>query len=243
MSGGARNEAVIFGYLKSLGFTDAGAAAALGNFEVETGSKPFSPTAYNAGERAIGIAQWEGARRTALQAYAAAHGGKETDLAMQLGYLGTELRGGYRRILRVMQTTNDPTAAAAVWDVGAGGANSGTGFENSSGDATGLRQSDAGFIYSAIRTGALTAKKAPGVPGGVATVDGGGLGGVLNDLGGAAGTIGGGVVSAAEALNPFSWFGDLMRQVAALVIKAMFVLLGLGTMLLGLYATARKATQ
>lgn len=145
-SSNASNEAQIYGYLISQGFPASDAAGALGNLQVESG---FSPTAYNAGEGAIGIAQWEGGRRTALQNYAAAHGGKETDLAMQLGYLGQELKHGYSSVLRTFTTgpVEAPAAAAAIWDAD---------FEASAGTTRTQRVNNAQTIYQQITTGALT---------------------------------------------------------------------------------------
>jgi len=152
--GTSSNEATILAFLEDqLGVTPAAAAGVLGNFQVESG---FDPTQPNPGEGAIGIAQWEGGRRTQLQAYAAAHGGSETDLTMQLGYLAQELTGPYSKVLAFLRKTNDPAAAAAYFDVGPGGPNSGTGFENSSGDATQTRQADAQTIYAQIKIGALS---------------------------------------------------------------------------------------
>jgi hypothetical protein len=143
-------ESQIYGYLENtLGFSPAGAAGALGNLQVESG---FSPTAYNANEGAIGIGQWEGGRRAALQAYAAAHGGKETDLAMQLGYLGQELRNSYGSVLTYMRSATSPSAAAAEWDAN---------YEVSAGTTRTQRVNDAQTISQQITMGQLTASASP----------------------------------------------------------------------------------
>ena len=92
------NLATIVSFFKSKGLPDYLIAGIVGNLSVESG---FSPTAYNAGEGAIGLAQWEGGRRTALQQWAAAHGGTETDLQMQLSFLWHEMN------------TTDPSARLA----------------------------------------------------------------------------------------------------------------------------------
>jgi len=224
------NEAIIYGYaINQLHTTKAGAAALEANAQVESS---WDPTSLNAREGAIGLFQWEGGRRLALQRYAAAHGGKETDLAMQLGYLGQELTGPYRKVLSFLQTTNDPAAAAAYVDVGPGGRGSGTGFENSSGDATLIRQGDAQTIYGQIQHGQLTAKKAPpGTP----LVPGGGRGvsdSVLNDVTSSVADTTSSVVDTIGSLFDFTW-------VVQLVLKSSFTIGGLSLVALGLYAAAQ----
>lgn len=146
----ASNESTIYGYLENtLGFSPAGAAGALGNLEVESS---FNPTAYNANEGAIGIAQWEGGRRAALQAYAAAHGGKETDLAIQLGYLGQELRNSFDSVLSYMRSAASPSSAATEWDAN---------FERSAGTTRSERIGNAQTISQQITMGQLTATASP----------------------------------------------------------------------------------
>lgn len=131
-------EAAIDSYLQSLGFTKAGRAGALGNIQVESG---FSPTAYNAGEGAIGICQWELGRRTALQAYAKAHGSTETDLNMQLGYMRAELLSSKSPVYLYMRATGDPSSAAAYWDQY---------YEGSAGTTRQERISNAVSIYAGL---------------------------------------------------------------------------------------------
>jgi hypothetical protein len=146
------NESIILGFLDTLIGNPAGDAAALANFQQESN---FDPTAYNPGEGAIGLAQWEKGRRTGptgLQAYAAAHGGKETDLAMQLGYLGQELTGPYSSVLSYLRGAKDPGAAAAYFDQN---------FEGSSGSTRNNRISYAETIYQQIQNGTLTPSNAP----------------------------------------------------------------------------------
>lgn len=141
----AGNEAYIYGYLtRTLGFTDAGAAAAMGNMEVES---TFSPTAYNPTEHAIGEVQWEGGRRTNLQEWARAHGGNETDIAMQMSFMGHELSTSYPDVLTAMRTATDPGTAAAYWDQH---------YEVSSGTTRTDRVSNARQIFNMIRSGTLT---------------------------------------------------------------------------------------
>lgn len=104
----------ILAYLRGpLGLSPAQAAGVAGNLQVESG---LDPTAENKAEGAIGLAQWEGGRRTALQRFAAASGGSETDLSTQLGFLGSELHGSESGALQHLMATSDPSSAAAAFD-------------------------------------------------------------------------------------------------------------------------------
>lgn len=146
-------EQQILGYLQgTLGFSSAGAAGALGNLEVESG---WNPTAANPNEGAIGIAQWEGGRRTSLDAYAAKTGGSEKSLGTQLGYLANELKNSYSGVLAYMRRATNPAAAAAEWDAN---------YEGSAGTTRSARVSDAQTIYQQMASGAIT-----GVTGGAAS--------------------------------------------------------------------------
>lgn len=121
----------------SLGFTKAGRAGALGNMQVESG---FSTTAYNPNEGAIGLCQWEGGRRTALDAYAKAHGSTETDINMQLGYMRAELLSAYSPVYLYMRGASDPSAAATFWNL----------HYEVSADRSGDREANAVRIYSGL---------------------------------------------------------------------------------------------
>lgn len=192
-AGTASSEQRIADFLRLQGASPAAVAGILGNFQVESG---FDPAASNPAEGAIGLAQWEGGRRTALDAYAAATHGSETSLATQLGYLMTELQGRYAGVWAAIRNATDPARAAALWDVGPGGPNSGTGFENSSGSATAERMNNARSIYQQITTGqVLTGGSAAGPVSGPAGASG------LADLGG------GGILG---AVSPVSWFSELL---------------------------------
>lgn len=136
----ANMEAAIASFLAGKGMPQAGIAAVLGNFKVESGD---SPTAYNANEGAIGFGQWEGGRRTALQAYAKAHGSTETDPNMQLGYFWQELQGGYSSVLSTLMSATDPGAAAAAFDAH---------YEVSSGSSRAQRVSNAVSYMPQVQT-------------------------------------------------------------------------------------------
>lgn len=107
------NLATIVSFFKSKGLPDYLIAGIVGNLSVESG---FSPTAYNAGEGAIGLAQWEGGRRTALQQWAAAHGGTETDLQMQLSFLWHEMNTTESANWQQVQQAKTVQQAATYWD-------------------------------------------------------------------------------------------------------------------------------
>lgn len=245
-----QNEAAIYGWLVGTEhLTGAEAAGVLGNAQVESN---FDPTASNPREGAIGLFQWEGGRRTALQRYAAAHHGKETDLQMQLGYLGTELAGGYSSVLARLRAATSPQDAARIWDVGPGGTNSGTGFENSSGAADQQRQSNAATIYGQITRGQLGpasqlggtyAPAAGDLPGSIVSAAGA-ASGALGDAGGAAlaGAAGLPATLAASAIGALGSAFSL-GGVGALVVKAMFTGGALGLAVLGAYAAAHPARE
>lgn len=223
---------------RTFGLDAAEVSGIEGNAQVESG---FRTTAYNAGEGAIGLFQWEGGRRTALQRYAAAHGLQETDLAAQEGYLAQELRGPYAGVLSLIRRSHDPGQVAAIWDVGPGGAGSGTGFENSSGAATAQRVADARAIYGRVSTGK------PINQGGTAT-------------GGAAGFAGGATFTNFPGGNwdPLNWPGSIAGSAASaagdvaggilkvalpFVTKAVFLTGGLALVVVGLHRSTQPARE
>jgi hypothetical protein len=131
------NERYIAETLASYGLDNVHIAAILGNLDTESG---FDPKAYNPGENAIGIAQWEGSRRTALQAFAAHRNTSETDLATQVAFLWRELgqrgqRGGFL-------ATSGVNAAAHYWQ---------SQFEVSDPSTLGAREANARSILATIR--------------------------------------------------------------------------------------------
>lgn len=219
-------EAVEYGYLHGMGLSDQAAAAFLGNFEVESG---FRPTAANANEGAIGIAQWEGGRRSnGLDVFAAQHGLAETDIAAQLGYLKQELTGPYAAALTDAQRAPDVSSAAAAVDAE---------FEGSAGTTRSARISNAQTILGQIQSGALSGTQAPGIgagansisfnPGGVLGGIGGALtGGLLPELAGAS----------ASDLLPWNWGGDIksvVNVIISFVLKMGFVVGGITLVVLG----------
>lgn len=128
------------------GFSRAGRAGALGNIQVESAGT-FSPTITNPEEGAIGIAQWEGGRRTELQSFAASMGLKETDLAAQLAFMKHELDTTRLDVYGYMRLASDPSSAAAYWDEF---------YEGSSGQARQQREDNAVRIYATLSEPAVS---------------------------------------------------------------------------------------
>ena len=203
----------------TVGLSPRQAAGVLGNAQVESG---FDPTALNAREGAIGLFQWEKGRRSALDAYASAHHLAETDPAAQIGYLNTELAGPYAQVVADIRGTSDPATAARLWDVGPGGVNSGTGFENSSGSTTGERMADAQSIYAQLAAGQpLTAGATTSAT----------LTGSAGGSSGAQGAFGG-------PLNPANWGSEFATAVVPWIVRIAAGLAGATLVIVGLAHTS-----
>lgn len=206
------NLAQIDAFLAAHGEGTAQRAGIEANLETESG---WNPGASNSAEGAIGIAQWEGGRRTGpngLDAYAASTHGSETSLQTQLGYLWSELTGPYQSVLSAINGTNDPATVARDWDVGSGGVNSGTGFENSSGSTTQTRINNARTLYAQLGAG--------GIAGGATSATSSGAQSLTDAQG-----IG----------NPLNIGKDAINSVRTIVFTGLFVLGGLGLVAAGLY--------
>jgi hypothetical protein len=237
----ATNEQQLAAFLASKGLGSAQIAGILANLKNESG---FNPGSYNAGEGAIGIAQWEGGRRAALDQYAVATGGSETSLATQEGYLWQELTHSYASVLAAIRATSDPGTVAADWDVGPGGPQSGTGFENSSGSTTQQRIADARSIYAQLASGQLTgagasssgASGSSGAAGITATPANfpGGAWDPLNWPGEVAGAAGNAAGAAA---------GGVLKIVLPFMTKAAFLVGGLGLVIVGLYRSSQGVRE
>lgn len=130
----ADNAQTIRRFLLNHGLTPAQAAGVMGNIEVESG---FNPGTYNSGEGAIGIVQWEGGRRSALQQFAAARGTSETDLETQLEFMWHEWQTSEAAAFRQIKSSTTASQAAAADDQY---------YERSSGSSRQARISDAEVI-------------------------------------------------------------------------------------------------
>jgi len=104
----------IYQYLISkYGFTPAQAAGILGNMQVESS---FNTGAYNAGEGAIGLCQWEGGRRTALEHFAASQGKPASDWQVQVDFMMSELHGSEKGAYNAIMSATTAGDAAAAFD-------------------------------------------------------------------------------------------------------------------------------
>jgi hypothetical protein len=126
----------IYEYLIQKGFTPAQAAGILGNMQVESG---FDTGAYNPAEGAIGLCQWEGGRRTALEAFAA--GRDIGDWHTQVDFMMSELSGSESGALGHIKSAQTPGDAAAAFDQF---------YERSSGEARGQRVANANSIAQTL---------------------------------------------------------------------------------------------
>lgn len=137
----ASNADKIAAFLAGKGLSKPDIAGLMGNFQVESS---FNPAALNKKEGAIGIAQWERGRRTALDQYAAQTGGSEQSLATQEGYLWSELSGPYSSVLDAIRGMTDPAQVAAYVDAK---------YEVSAGTSRAKRVADAQAIYQQMQAG------------------------------------------------------------------------------------------
>lgn len=106
------NALTAFAYLIKKGLNPAQAAGIVGNLWQESG---LNPNANNPSEGAMGIAQWEGGRRTNLYAFANQVGTPANDFNTQLDFLWYELTGSESASLSDLKQTNTPGSAAATF--------------------------------------------------------------------------------------------------------------------------------
>jgi hypothetical protein len=102
----------LFDYFLEQGLTAAQAAGVLGNMQTESG---FRTDAYNPGEGAIGLCQWEGGRRTALENFAARQGRPVTDWRVQAAFVMHELMGSENGAFVSLRQCRTPGEAARVF--------------------------------------------------------------------------------------------------------------------------------
>ncbi|MEU0500698.1 phage tail tip lysozyme [Nocardia sp. NPDC005998] len=141
ISGGQQAKASeIYQYLRKKGFTPEQAAGILGNMQVESG---FDTGAYNPAEGAIGLCQWEGGRRHALEAFAASDPQHRsvTDWSLQVDFMIHELKGSESGAYGHLTSATSAAAAAAAFDQY---------YERSSGEARGKRVANANSIASSM---------------------------------------------------------------------------------------------
>ncbi len=163
---GGNTVATIVAFLQGKGLSSPAIAGILGNMQTESG---FSTTALNAGEGAIGLVQWEGGRRTALQNYARSVGKTESDLGVQLNFMWQELSGSYSGALNAIRSATSATAAATAWDAQ---------YEVSAGTTRADRIANANaWLSSNFQSGGNGVTASGSGAGGSVTSSGGGAGG------------------------------------------------------------------
>lgn len=237
----ANDEALMYQHLAAEGLPLPDIAGIMGNAQVESG---FNPAATNPREGAVGFFQWEGGRKSQLDALAAARGTSDTDPNTQLAFLDQELAGPYAAVMANLRSTNDPAVAARYFDVGPGGTNSGTGFENSSGSATGTRESFAQAIFGQISHGQIPAGAAGGVQD-VSVKHGTWLNplnwpaNIYDDTVVAGGQAAGNAVGSAAS----GVAGGVLKVVLPFATKVTFVVAGLAIIGLGLYRASAPERQ
>ncbi len=236
----------ITSFLLGKGLTREQVAGIAGNLKIESG---YSPTAYNPNENAIGIAQWQGGRRSRLQAYAAQVGGKETDLTVQLGFLWHELTGTESGALTHLATATTPAAAASAFDQY---------YERSSGAARQARINAANTLYPRIgpsagqpgytwnpNTGMANEQGQPFRGAGTAYTTG--TGGVPWDPSLPPGSPGGPPITAESPYDRGTVAGQIWDAIsgpwAAFAKSAMFVLGGVALVVVGLAVAAKPAVS
>jgi hypothetical protein len=195
--------ATIVNFFRNKGLPDKIIAAILGNMQTESG---FNTGASNAAEGAIGLAQWEGGRRTALQQYAAQRGTSETDLNTQLNFMyDHELSNApYNTILGEMNSAPSAGAAAAIWDQK---------YEGSSGAARSQRMAQAeSFAASGLSSAGVS----------VGTSSGGGGQAFMQSAGGAPATLSPAQQKAAllAGIGPLASLLTSVPELSALLNKA-----------------------
>lgn len=120
--------------------TPAQASGILGNMQTESS---FNTAAYNKGEGAIGLIQWEGPRRTALENYANAQGRPVTDWKLQVDFMMHELQTSESGAWAKIQQADTPAQVAAAFDKY---------YERSAGTSRGERMANAENIHRTIAT-------------------------------------------------------------------------------------------
>lgn len=238
MAVNSANAADIGQFLASKGLTAPQIAGVLGNFQVESGFNPSEP---NAKEGAIGLAQWEGPRRTALDNFASQTGGSETSLATQEGFLWAELNGPEKGSLSALLKQSTAAGAATVFDED---------YERSAAASRPTRVADANAIFS--KMSAAPGPSQVSAPNGSsiqtagvewAKLGSGGIGGTLgNLLNNPFGTVAGAAASDAGSLAS-SAVGSVWSSAAPDVYRISIGFLAGGLVLAGLYLAAKPAVH
>lgn len=193
------NEVALLNNLETtFGLTAAQAAGVAGNAQTESG---FSTSASNPKEGAIGLFQWEGGRRTALDSLAQSMNLPETSITAQLAYLDQELKGPYAQALSQVKASSTAGTAAGYFNAD---------FERSLGTVVGNPTAGASTPSRVANANAILGQF-PGVAAG--TTGGGGIGGVITGVGGAVGGGVGTVVGDVEGIitSPLAFLQEIYK--------------------------------
>jgi hypothetical protein len=126
----------LYDYFVEKGFSPAQASGILGNIQTESS---FKTNAYNSGEGAIGLCQWEGGRRTELESFAKSEGKPVTDWHVQADFIMHELNGSEKGAMAAIKAADTPQQAALAFQ---------SKYERSA--SLGDRASNAGNIYQQL---------------------------------------------------------------------------------------------
>lgn len=102
----------LYDYFVEKGFTPAQASGILGNIQTESS---FKTNAYNSGEGAIGLCQWEGGRRTELENFARQEGKPVTDWHVQADFIMHELTHSESGAYQAIKAAQTPEQAAQAF--------------------------------------------------------------------------------------------------------------------------------
>ncbi|MCC7529725.1 MAG: hypothetical protein IT342_14475 [Candidatus Melainabacteria bacterium] len=126
----------LYDYFIEKGFTPAQSSGILGNIQAESS---FRTDAYNSNENAIGLCQWQGGRRTALEAFAKDQGKPVTDWRVQADFIMHEFATSESSAYAAVKAAQTPAEAAVAFQ---------SKFERSA--SIGNRRENASNIYSQL---------------------------------------------------------------------------------------------
>jgi hypothetical protein len=225
----ATNAETAYAYLRSAGLSEGAAVGVVGNLIYESGSPSLPTRAKGDGGRATGIAQWHPDRWGNLLSWARSKGKDPYALETQLGYVVVEAQtstGG--NVWGRLKSVTDPVAASALWM---------RLFERPADQSDAAARARAKRGQDALKnSGGIDWKKvglAVGLgPIGLLPGVGGAVGGVVDDaVGAATDPIVQGFQGAADSI---------VKGVQPIVIKGLFVLLGVGLIGAGAYSATRS---
>lgn len=193
-AGGGGNSVVaqVVAFFRQKGLPDYQIAGILGNMRVESN---FDTGAYNQGEGAIGLVQWEGGRDDALHSFCAQNGLNPNSVQGQCAFIWHEWHTSESGAFAAFRQTRNAADAAAIFDAQ---------YERSAGTTRQQRINSANAFFNSNLTG-----------------DGGSLG-AGSSTGGVGGAVGGGgdasVASTAKTADDYDTLGlgNLLSKIPAL---------------------------